>query len=260
MSGPPLHVLWPDDQRGELPPDAGEDALLALTAPPAAAGRAWTVANMIATVDGAATGPDGRTGSINGPADLRVFRCLRTHADVVLVGATTVRSVGYADLALPEPLRERRRADGRTADPAAAVVTRTGDLPDAFLAMDPAPWVLAPASCPRLPELRRRLPAGRVLVTGTSAVDLGAGLAALRSAGVGTVLSEGGPRLLGELLSGGHLDELWLTTAPLVGGGPAPRVVDATPWIGTRAAPALVLLGDAMVLTRWALDGGATRG
>ena len=44
-------------------------------------GRPWVLANMIASLDGAAAGPDGRSGSINGPADLRAFTTLRAWAD-----------------------------------------------------------------------------------------------------------------------------------------------------------------------------------
>ena len=42
-------------------------------------------------MDGAATGANQVSGSINGPADFRVFRVLRALADVVLVGAGTAR-------------------------------------------------------------------------------------------------------------------------------------------------------------------------
>src|SRR5665648_1069207 len=88
---PTLEVLLPAGLPAIRPDDA-EMALAALFAEPR---TPWLRANMIATLDGAATGADHRSGSINDPADLRVFRALRALADVVLVGAGTVRAEGY---------------------------------------------------------------------------------------------------------------------------------------------------------------------
>ena len=57
--------------------------------------RAWLRVNFVSTLDGAVSGADGRSGSINTPADHRVFRVLRELADAVVVGAGTVRAEGY---------------------------------------------------------------------------------------------------------------------------------------------------------------------
>src|SRR5689334_8767946 len=47
----------------------------------------WLRVNMVGTVDGAATGDSGRSGSINNAVDKVVFDHLRATADVVVVGA-----------------------------------------------------------------------------------------------------------------------------------------------------------------------------
>ena len=70
-----------------------EPALERLYAVPA--GRSWLRVNFVSSLDGAVTGADGRSGSINTPADHRVFRLLRRLSDVVVVGAGTVRAEGY---------------------------------------------------------------------------------------------------------------------------------------------------------------------
>ena len=57
--------------------------------------RPWLRVNMVSTVDGAATGPDGRSGGINNAADKRVFDTLRRLCDAVVVGAGTARDEGY---------------------------------------------------------------------------------------------------------------------------------------------------------------------
>ena len=55
----------------------------------------WVRVNMVTTLDGAATGADGVTGSINSPADKIVFDLLRALSDVVVIGAGTARTEGY---------------------------------------------------------------------------------------------------------------------------------------------------------------------
>lgn len=59
------------------------------------AGEPWLRVNMVSTVDGAATGDSGKSGSINNAADKVVFDHLRSTADVVVVGARTARVEGY---------------------------------------------------------------------------------------------------------------------------------------------------------------------
>ena len=134
MTQPALDVLLPPGSSpARLEPQADEAALVALVerGTPSGAGRAQRLvrANMIATLDGGATGPDHVTGSINGPADLRVFRALRVLADVVLVGAGTVRQERYRDLDLPAALERTRRDHGRPDPVRLAVVTAAGDPP-----------------------------------------------------------------------------------------------------------------------------------
>lgn len=256
---PALDVLLP---RGPgtpatlAPRDDEADLVDLLGRAPAAAPHPVVVrANMIATLDGAATGPDRVTGSINGPADLRVFRALRTVADVVLVGAGTVRQERYRDLALPPALAATRRAHGRAAAPELAVVTRSGDVPDALLAADRPPLVVTAASCPRLGPLRERVGADRVLVAGDDDVDLATVLGLLAGRGLVQVLTEGGPALLAALVTRGLVDELFLTWSPTLVGGPAPRVLAGAPWLDPPHDARLLHLlhSDGVLLGRWGL-------
>ncbi|RMI13175.1 dihydrofolate reductase family protein [Cellulomonas triticagri] len=255
---PPLDVLLPADRTGvPLAPEPGEPVLHDLYAHPAPRpGRTSAVrANMIATLDGAAQGPDGRSRSINGPADWRVFRVMRAVADVVLVGAGTARAEQYTPLAVPADLREARAARGQAPDLALALVTASGDLPEGLRGTDRPPYVVTVAANPRLDALRADLGADRVLVTGETTVDLGAALDALAALGRTRVLAEGGPRLLTDLVRADLVDELCLTTSPLVVGGPGLRALGGTDWLDPRRARAAHLLHhDGMLLGRWTLD------
>ncbi len=64
-------------------------------------------------------------------------------------------------------------------------------------------------------------------------VDLAALLRSLREEGVRAVLCEGGPHLHNQLWAAGLVDELFLTTAPRLTGGDAPRILEGAPLPGT---------------------------
>src|SRR5690349_13387487 len=55
----------------------------------------WLRVNFVSTVDGAATGSDGLSGTINNDADKRVFDTLRRRAHCLVVGAGTIREEEY---------------------------------------------------------------------------------------------------------------------------------------------------------------------
>ncbi len=61
----------------------------------------WLRANMVSSVDGAAQGGDGKSGSVNNSVDRDVFGQLRQGADAILVGAGTARIEGYQTATTP---------------------------------------------------------------------------------------------------------------------------------------------------------------
>src|SRR6202046_4106734 len=87
----------------------------------------WLRANFIASLDGAATFA-GKSGQLGGPGDRAVFSLLRELADVILVGAGTVRAEGYAGARPSVAQRQRRQACGQSEVPQLAIVTRSGRL------------------------------------------------------------------------------------------------------------------------------------
>lgn len=213
-------------------------------------------ANMVSTLDGAATGADHVSGSINGPADFRVFRVLRALADVVLVGAGTARGERYTALEVPTELRAARAALGLPAPLELAVVTASGVLPEQLLGSAHPPLVLTTGSAPTLDTLRARLGADRVIVAdgGTpGAVDHGVALTALGERGLTRVLAEGGPTLLGQLVAADLVDELCLTWSPQLVGGPVGRITHVPTWFAPPRAltPAHLLHADGVLLGRW---------
>jgi riboflavin biosynthesis pyrimidine reductase len=180
-------------------------------------------ANMVASVDGAAVLEDVR-GTLSGAADRRLFAVLRGLAEVVLVGAGTVRRENYGGVRL-DPQRQRlRQADGLAPVPPVAVVSRSLDLnPAARLFTENTVHPLV-VTCETAPADRRAAlgEVAEVMLAGTDTVDIGLALDQLAARGYRRVLCEGGPQLLAELVAGGHLHELCLTIAPVLTGPAGP--------------------------------------
>jgi riboflavin biosynthesis pyrimidine reductase len=167
----------------------------------------WLRLNLIGSVSGSATGSDGTSDTLTNPADRVVLGVIRMLADAVLVGAASVRAEGYF---VP------RKA-------ALAIVTSSGDLTGHRITStgQRGPLVVL---CPERAQQRAAHtigdPDARILVVPDdegrlAAVDI---VAALRDAGYVSIVSEGGPRLAEHLLNGGVVDEVCLTTSPLVNG------------------------------------------
>ena len=99
----------------ETGPGLDDDALRTALAAPAAEDTGpgpWVRVVFIASADGAAT-LDGRAGGLGSPADQRLLSLSRHDADVVLVGAGTIRAEGYEGPLLSEEDRRRRAAADR---------------------------------------------------------------------------------------------------------------------------------------------------
>ncbi len=204
--------------------------LAAAYAYPAAApgGREpWLRVNMVSTLDGAAQ-HDGRSQPISSDADMRIFGTLRGLADVVVVGAETVRQEGYRPARAREAFAEARRAAGQTPAPAVAVVSASLDL-DFSLPLFASPSVptllLTGAAAPSDRVAAAEKAGVRVLVAGDGAgVDPARAVRALAGLGLTRLLGEGGPRLLGQLIASDVLDELCLTVSPMLTAGDAQRI------------------------------------
>lgn len=206
---------------------APEPELAALYAYPGHA-RRWLRANMVSSVDGVAQA-DGASRGLSGPADLRVLRTLRGLADVVLVGAATVRTEGYQRPAVVrEEFAAARAAAGQPPAAAIAVVSASlmvdFDSPLYTEAVTPT-LTLTCADAP--PErLERAHAAGEVLVVGERRVDLAEAVDLLAATGRGRLLCEGGPTLLAAVAAAGRLDEVCLTVSPQLRSGAGLRILE----------------------------------
>lgn len=197
-------------------PDGVGDDLESLYAFP---DRPWVRANFVSTVDGAAVGPNGRSGSINNHVDQRVFGLQRTMADAVLIGSNTVVVEKYGRVPLPPS------SQAHYGPTTLAVVSSSADLPPKLLEDDGSagPLLLLTteqAGASALAAARDTLGADNVWVVGDGRnVDLPAAVTRLRESGCRHVMAEGGPTLFGLLLQQGLVDEVALTWTPMMVGG-----------------------------------------
>ena len=98
-------------------------------------------ANMIFSADGAAAF-GGRAGPLSCPTDQQLLKILRGFADVVLVGAGTVRAENYGPVETTDAQRAERHREGRIAPPPIAVISRTGELPTRLFSNPDQPPIL----------------------------------------------------------------------------------------------------------------------
>lgn len=261
-----MRVLLADGDLGRWGPGhAGgmdsEGLAVAYAYPGLAAGQVWVRANFISTLDGAATGDDGRSGSINTGADRDVFALLRALSDVILIGAGTARVEGYRRATVQAPRLHLRQ--GRPAHPTIAVFSRSGDVPTGLSEAREDSGEVLLVTCGRaggeaIDIAARTLGEDQVIVAGDDSVDLGAAVDLLAERGLRRMLCEGGPHLMNDLTASGRLDELCLTIAPALVGGEHPRITAGAP-ATADLVPTLLIESEGTLLGRWVQQRHAVR-
>jgi riboflavin biosynthesis pyrimidine reductase len=209
----------------------------------------WVRANFITSLDGGATA-DGSSGGMGGPGDRHIFNLLRELADVIVVGAGTVRIEGYSGAHVGVAQRQGRQARGQSEVPRIAIVTKSGHLDrdmTVFTRTEVPPLVLTCTAAAA--ETGRRLGDLCEVVDCSGGdpgkVDEAALLAGLAARGMRRVLTEGGPMLLGAFVQRDLLDELCLTIAPYLVGGLARRIATGPGQVLTHMSCAHILTDDA---------------
>jgi riboflavin-specific deaminase-like protein len=186
--------------------------------------RPFVAINFVTTLDGRAT-IEGRSGPIGSETDTEMLGRLRCRFDAVMIGAGTMRVERYGRLASKEKTRRRREAIGLDPDPLMVIVSGRLDLPwDAplFTAGEGRVLILTSSEA-NPPETATPLQVQRH----EGAVNLTEALKRLRREhGVRALLSEGGPHLHEQLQADGLVDELFVTIAPKLSGGEAPRILE----------------------------------
>jgi riboflavin biosynthesis pyrimidine reductase len=205
--------------------------------------RRWLRANFVSSLDGAAT-HDGRSAGLGSSADRRMFDLLRRLADVIVVGAGTVRVEGYRGMRLDDEAVGWRVRHHLAVQPVFAVVSARLEVDRSVFEGNPVRPLLL--TCSDAPADRRGALAevADIVDCGEDRVETRRMLDALADRGLHQVHSEGGPHLLGTMIEEGTIDELCLTLSPRLEGGMARRITDGHPVNPTEMRLAHVLTAD----------------
>jgi riboflavin biosynthesis pyrimidine reductase len=192
--------------------------------------RPWLGVCMVSSIDGS-TVVDTNSRGLSSAADQEVLLTLRDLADVLIVGAATLRVEGYG------PPRKPGQRVG--------VVSRRGDVDTSSrLFTSGTGFLILPTDAPPTSVDSVR--------AGIGDVDLAAALAQLD---VPFVQAEGGATLNGALAEADLIDELNLTLSPQLAGGDGPRVTFGSTQLRRRMTLAHVLEDDGFLFTRYVRAG-----
>ncbi|MEO5974011.1 MAG: dihydrofolate reductase family protein [Ilumatobacteraceae bacterium] len=191
-------------------------------------GRPWIGLCMVTSIDGS-TVVNGNSEALSGPADRDVLIGLRSFADVIVVGASTIRQEEYAKPSKP----------GQTI----GVVTRSANLDlETDLFRSGAGFLILPENTP-VPNS-----AVRCIRAGQDGVDL---IAAMKQLSGTFVQLEGGPTLNASMFAADLVDEINITISPLIAGGAGPRLTHGVPDLHRQFEVAHVLHDDGFLFIRY---------
>jgi riboflavin biosynthesis pyrimidine reductase len=188
-------------------------------------------ANFVTSIDGIAaleggSAPSGGIISGRNEADRFVMGLLRAFADAIVVGAGTLRAEGgralwTSDFIFPaaaDGFRLFRRTLKRDASPRLVIVTARGELDPADRALHAGALVLTTAAAAG--QLRKVVPNATEVraISEADHLEVGDIFDAVQAEGHRTILTEGGPKLFGQLVADDRVDELFLTVSPVLAG------------------------------------------
>lgn len=227
--------------------------------------------NFVASLDGivAIPGVPRSSGLISGgdPADRFVVGLVRASADAIVIGAGTFRAHdgpwtpdnAYPDCA--EEFVDLRRRQGMRPVPTLVVVTASGNLGGSSSKLQGA---IVFTTAEGAHEIKRGAAGVAEVITlgATGSIDVRQVIRSLSERGHARILMEGGPKLMGESLKAGIVDELFLTVSPLIVGGgemqPRPTLAEGVDLLPVAPLPGRLLTvhrSDAYLFLRYSLGG-----
>lgn len=187
--------------------------------------RPVTYANFVISIDGVASG-NGVTPSVisqGSRADRFIMGLLRSFADCIVIGAGTLRpepkglwTPGYIFADSADDFAAIRRDLGLSDSPRLVVLTRSGALDPNSAALQQGATVIT-TDAGRASLSRRLPPSCRVVCLGHDP-GMDQVLEFLAREGAQSILTEGGPHVMGQMFARGMIDELFLTVSPVLAG------------------------------------------
>ena len=259
--GAPFTTLFDEqDLVGVALPDAFRSIYGAWPLPEPHAERPFTYVNFVMSHDGRVSfNEPGHLGggdiSRRDDHDRWLMGLLRARADAVLVGGSSIEAAGNQvwtaqsvcpdDATSWQALREQER---RTPVPLLVVLTRSGTVPQHAPALDDPDLPVLVATTTEGEQRARSILGERAWVryiTTGDRLDQREVLRRLRSEGVRTLLSEGGPQIYANLINDELIDDAFVTLSPIMVGEsdakPRPSLIEGVAF-DVRHPPHLRLL------------------
>jgi len=180
---------------------------------------------MVITSEGAATGPDGLSGSLSGPADRLALLETRRLADKIIVGAETIRAERYKPIIAKPEWTTARSSAGLASAPILIIVSRGLNLPwdDPLFKSFEHQVIIATVNSVAREKLATAKRLAKVVIFGDSEVNLTHLLRSLQNQGLRRIVCEGGPTLIEGLCKKNLIDEMNFTISPLHPGSGEPE-------------------------------------
>jgi len=183
--------------------------------------------NFVSSIDGSAQA-DGLSAKLGSEGDQRIFTVLRRLADVIVVGAGTVRAEGYEGDLVSEQDQQWRLAHGRTAHPALAVISAGLHLEPTAEIFRESPVPVIVFTTVDLSDDKRDSYGKNVELIQVGSLEEGCDpkeiVEQLTRRGLGFIHCEGGPHIFGQFAAAGMVDSVCLSYSPVLVAGDGMRI------------------------------------
>ena len=183
--------------------------------------------NFVSSIDGSSQA-DGLSGGLGSPGDRRVFSLLRRLADVILVGAGTVRAEGYEGQLLSEADMAWRIERELPPQPVLALISHGLHLEPTAPVFTQSPVPVLLFTSVHVADEQREAFGSNVTLVQVSDKDGGCEpqeiVAYLHSQGHSFIHAEGGPHIFGQFAAAGAVDSACISYSPVLVAGDGMRI------------------------------------
>ncbi len=187
--------------------------------------RPYTLINMAMSVDGKISTNEKILLQFSSFEDRRVMDTIRFKADAILIGANTLRTDGIHLWIKDESLVQKRRKQGKTAQPINIVISKSLDIPTGcrfFSYPGTEKWIVTgDGSNPAQRKKFAPFSQIHIIPEKNGNIDLADLMVYLKKQGINLLLVEGGSDLNFRMIARNLIDELYLTICPIIIGGQA---------------------------------------
>ncbi|MEH2434414.1 MAG: RibD family protein [Nostoc sp.] len=174
------------------------------------------------SADGKISSIDSKAPSDSDPIDFAHYEYQTSLADLILVGARTIRIHGEAFIINNPELLAARKFRGQSPQPITCVVSRSLDLSPTlpFFTQEIERWIFTiQNSLEQNSDATSLSTKAELIALGDTDLDWNKGYSLIAERGIRKVVALGGGSLTASLIKAGRIDDWWLTIWPFIFGG-----------------------------------------